>query len=232
MIFSGRPDPTWQIADTTNAPLFNQVQTAVKAGQGLDRSQMPAKLGYKGFLVRVKNDKKEYLILGKRTIKLQKALLNSIPPRVISTKLKRNLAKKISTLHPLTVTHSHEITKRKATTYDDATTNFWNHPNRIGRNNCYNYATNKSTNKPAQPGKGSGQICTEYIKDAVKDAAIRDGLFLHIYTDENNPPPIPEDPTRHLVALFIHPGEGKLAKAIAKAVEPGLLQAYFSLNLL
>ena len=221
-IFSGRRDPTWLIASTTNAPLFNQVQNALKAGQGLDPSQMPARLGYKGFLVTGENDEKEYLIYGKSTITLQKALLDSIPPRVMSTKLKSNLAKKIFTVKPLTITHSHEITKRKATIYNEPTTMFWNRDFVRINNNCYNYATNKDTNTFAQPGKASGREYEELEEIDVRNAARRDGLILYTYNNPD-PPPIPRHPTRHLVALVVDPGKGKLANAITEAVESGPL---------
>ena len=57
-VFSGRPDPQWPVSSVTNAVLFNQIQGAIAKGQALTPSQMPAILGYKGFLVQKAGSKK------------------------------------------------------------------------------------------------------------------------------------------------------------------------------
>jgi hypothetical protein len=49
-------------------------------------------------------------------------------------------------------------------------------PNFQNKNNCYNYATNRHTGSYAQPGKGSGQIFTEFTCNDIKAAVLRDGL--------------------------------------------------------
>jgi hypothetical protein len=77
---------------------------------------------------------------------------------------------------------------------------FWNDPNYIRRNNCYNYASNKRTNTFAQPGRGSGHMYTSLTCPAVTAAAIADGLHhrFDCFPDSEKP--------RWLVALVIAPG--------------------------
>ena len=78
---------------------------------------------------------------------------------------------------------------------------FWNHPDYIRRNNCYNYASNKRTNTFAQPGKGCGHIYTPPPTcSSITTAAICDGLH-HRF----NCFPASEKP-RWFVALVVDPG--------------------------
>jgi hypothetical protein len=77
---------------------------------------------------------------------------------------------------------------------------FWNDPNHIGKNNCYNYASNKRTDTFAQPGRGSGHIYTALSCPAVTAAAISDGLHhrFDCFPDTEKP--------RWLVAMVVAPG--------------------------
>jgi hypothetical protein len=77
---------------------------------------------------------------------------------------------------------------------------FWNDPNYITRNNCYNYASNKRTNTFAQPGRGSGHMYTALTCQAVSAAAISDGLHhrFDCFPDTEKP--------RWLVAMVVAPG--------------------------
>ena len=211
MVFSGRPDPTWMISETTNTTLFNEIQKALNKRHGLKPSRMPEKLGYKGFLVSAENDEKDYLLLGHNTIELQKALLDSIPPGTISLKLKEYVSKSIPRVKPETITHSNMLQKRWATSFDFGQP-FWSSFVVTPRNNCYNYATDIPTFTYAQPGRGTGRMFEQMTKVDVRNAAIRDGLIVYNYR-EAGPPEIPNDPARHLVALVVDPdtGRGKLA---------------------
>ena len=95
-------------------------------------------------------------------------------------------------------------TKRRAFPYNDATKARWR--NKVVDNNCYNYATNKKTNTRAQPGKASGINLQEpYTFNGVRNAAIQDG-FVVFNHNSPMPPPIPNHPKTHLVALFVAPG--------------------------
>lgn len=77
---------------------------------------------------------------------------------------------------------------------------FWNDPNVIGRNNCYNYASNWRTNTFAQPGKGAGQMYTLLTCAEVTRAALADGLHRRFdcFPDTEKPRP--------LMALVVAPG--------------------------
>lgn len=77
---------------------------------------------------------------------------------------------------------------------------FWNDPNVIGRNNCYNYASNWRTNTFAQPGKGAGQMYTSLTCAEVTRAALADGLHRRFdcFPDAEKP--------RWLMALVVAPG--------------------------
>lgn len=77
---------------------------------------------------------------------------------------------------------------------------FWNDPNHITKNNCYNYASNKRTDTFAQPGRGSGHMYTALTCPAVTAAAISDGLHhrFDCFPDSEKP--------RWLVAMVVAPG--------------------------
>jgi hypothetical protein len=79
---------------------------------------------------------------------------------------------------------------------------FWNLPAHIGRNNCYNYASNRRTDTFAQPGRASGQMYSALTCAQVGPAAVRDGARAH-----PNCAPASESP-RWYMALVIAPGPG------------------------
>lgn len=204
-VFSGRPDPQWQVSLVTNAALFNQIQDAIAKGQGLKSSQMPSILGYKGFLVQKAGSKEEYLFVGKNSVDVQTSLIRSIPPKTLSPEFTNNLIKAITGAK---VTSDLMRTKRRAFPFDAATKAYWR--DRQMDNNCYNYATNIKTNTYAQPGNAHGiHLNTPFTFNGVKNAAIQDGLAEFKHNIEL-PPPIPNHPTTHLVALVVATGlDGK-----------------------
>lgn len=78
---------------------------------------------------------------------------------------------------------------------------YWNNdPVTLNNNNCYNYASNRKTNTFAQPGRGSGHMCTVMSCPDVTQAALSDGLHRRYDCF-----PATEKP-RYLVALVIWPG--------------------------
>ncbi len=163
---------------------------------------MPAILGYKGFLVQTKDSKLEYLFFGKQSVDVQTLLLQSMPPNTLSTTFTENLATAIIDAN---FTPQPKKTKRRAFPFDAAAIAFW----RVGRqnNNCYNYATNIRTNTFAQPGRFSGQALNfPFTFNGVKNAAIADRLVQYNH-DIQVPPPIPNIPNTHLVALVVATGQ-------------------------
>lgn len=85
-IFSGRRDPQWTV--DTNHPKFDEIQQLLKDARmhnfTYNPEQMPARLGYKGFLVKSENNVE--LIVGNETVRLQQLLLESIPEDVLPHK--------------------------------------------------------------------------------------------------------------------------------------------------
>ncbi len=77
---------------------------------------------------------------------------------------------------------------------------FWNRSSVIGRNNCYNYASNWRTNTFAQPGKGAGSKYKALTCAEVTRAALADGCH-HRYDCF----PSSERP-RFVLALVVAPG--------------------------
>ena len=81
----------------------------------------------------------------------------------------------------------------------------WNNdPNTRLKNNCYNYATIKTTNTFAQPGKGSGRMYSQLSGPDVLAAAKRDGL-VDFYIPSNRVAQAPRG-VWHVVALVVAPG--------------------------
>jgi hypothetical protein len=78
---------------------------------------------------------------------------------------------------------------------------FWNNSSVIGRNNCYNYASNRRTDTFAQPGRGAGQMYTALTCPEVSRAALADGCHRRYdcFPDTEKP--------RWLMALVVAPGQ-------------------------
>ncbi|HDR5271096.1 TPA: hypothetical protein QCS34_004826, partial [Bacillus thuringiensis] len=77
---------------------------------------------------------------------------------------------------------------------------FWNSPEHLINNNCYNFATNQRTDSFAQPGRATGQMYRVLTCEEVTKGAIADGCqeatscFLEV------------EAPRFLIALVIAPG--------------------------
>jgi len=76
---------------------------------------------------------------------------------------------------------------------------FWNRSEVIGRNNCYNYASNWRTNTLAQPGRGAGKPIQNFNCQDVIRASLADGLHVRYdcFPDSEKP--------RWLMALVVAP---------------------------
>jgi len=75
---------------------------------------------------------------------------------------------------------------------------FWNDPAHIGKNNCYNYASNHRTNTFAQPGRASGHMYHAIDCADVTNGAVSDGASLTCAPPNQAP--------RWFMALVIAPG--------------------------
>lgn len=219
VVFSGRPDPKWDIRPThpRYREIVSQLQIAKKAKLTFRPKDMPARLGFKGFLVKDTMKKKSDLIVGPKTVPLQQLLLKTIPKGIIPKVTLKSVSKEINQGK---VFADVQATKRFAPDYLPS---WWNGNNdRLQYNNCYNYANDRATNTFAQPGRyfalarGLVARARAYALAlrgaAVQAAAVNDGLQV---VNVPRPPqgpfaqnPLPRVPTgpRHLVALVVNPG--------------------------
>ena len=100
-IFSGRPDPEWQVL--TSDPNYKEIERllgiARSAGFIYRHENMPPRLGYKGFLVQnmAKKNAEPELIIGPHTKQLQQLLLKTIPDGVLSKDLCKRISEGIET---------------------------------------------------------------------------------------------------------------------------------------
>lgn len=218
VVFSGVPDPQWNI--TQNSLYYQRIRNLYTTAKTLKYTyfpeQIPAQLGYKGFLIKeVGSRSTESLILGPNTEQLQNLLLRSMPVRMkLPLKIKEaiSLAIKSSKVLPTKLTDFKErIVKRVAPSWEEATTT-WNTINAEKKNNCYNYANDKMTFSPytAQPGRGGGQVWgtteAQITNDRIKEAARRDGLVVVSAGAGGGIPDIKRGSRYHLVALAVDPG--------------------------
>ena len=205
-VFSGLPDPEWSVSQ--RHANYNEIRrlllAARNSGLTYRPEDMPAKLGYKGFLVN--NTVEEQLIVGRETVPLQELLLDTMPRSslLIPEYFRRGVLEVIHT-GDFSAEVSPSIRKRFAPPYLPAQ---WNADLKTRRrNNCYNYANDKITNTFAQPGRGSGRIFNQLIGNVERDAAVRDVLVvLNPHPLGTDPVPVAPGGPEHLVALFVDPG--------------------------
>lgn len=217
VVFSGVPDPQWKI--TQKSSYYRQIRNLYTTAKNWNDTyfpeQIPALLGYRGFLVKEAGSRStESLILGPNTTQLQKLLLRSMPVRIkLRPRFKAAISHAISDPEVLLtkITDFKErIVKRVPPSWEEATTT-WNNINATKNNNCYNYANDKMTSgrRTAQPGKGSGEVwgttAAQITKNGVKEAAERDGLEVVPAGAGGGIPNIPRRSRYHLVALVVAP---------------------------
>lgn len=201
VVFAGRPDPQWRV----DLSAFNDSDYHSIQNVGIDSSCLPAKLGYKGFLVQ--DAARELLIVGSdsEVVRLQQVLLQTMPSGTLPSLLLERVSNEIGSVLDECITSKRKRRKRLAPPFGPF---LWNNvPNIRRKNNCYNYANLQITNTFAQPGRGSGEIFALLNGFFVTSAAMHDGLEVLM------PPPVPAEPVpgapvgpRHLVALFVDPG--------------------------
>ncbi|KAJ7331708.1 hypothetical protein OS493_019302, partial [Desmophyllum pertusum] len=101
VIFSGRRDPEWQVL--MSYPNYKEIQRlldiARTAGFTYRPIDMPARLGYKGFLVHntAMKDTQAEFIGGPNTVQLQKLLLKTMPASMLSENFRKDILETIDT---------------------------------------------------------------------------------------------------------------------------------------
>ena len=197
-IFSGRRDPVWSIPAT--GKIKQLLDSARKQGFAYYTKYIPARLGFKGFVV--KEGKHAQLFVGQKTTELQLLLLQTIPKRLLKSGTYKMVEKAIRSGKVKAEGDSRKY-KRYAPPYNPEQ---WNANDFVMIcNNCYNYATDQFLNNTAVPG--NLDLDEPMTGQTVKDAAVRDGLeVLHNHPTPADPVPAPPADNRHLVALVVEPG--------------------------
>ena len=96
--YSGEFEPQWKILPSN--PSYNKIEQllgeARKHGFVYGSAAMPARLGFKGFLLEdTKMKPKEELIVGPNTVPLQELLLQTMPAGLVSNSVRQIILKEI-----------------------------------------------------------------------------------------------------------------------------------------
>ena len=100
-IFSGRPDPEWQVL--TSDPNYKEIERLLEiaraSGDIYCLVDMPSRLGYKGFLVlnTAKEKAQPELVVGPQTVELQQLLLKTIPDGLLPKEFCEKISEEIDT---------------------------------------------------------------------------------------------------------------------------------------
>jgi hypothetical protein len=208
-LYSGRPNPSWELDDRQIAELARRIQSLT--GATLTKPPgIAGGLGYRGFRIessRVSTlDPDVYVHAG--IVDLNRFDTNRIEtaPELESWLLSTagNALESEETdyvdqqIQPqFTTFHSGIVQPFVVPSYNPGK---WNNDSNIRtRNNCYNYGNDKITNTFAQPGRGSGQIFSALDCGNVGAAAQRDGQ-IPVSSASSTPA------QGHYVALVIWPG--------------------------
>ncbi len=214
-IFSGRPDPKWVLQPNNQMyqNIRGRLDVARKKRLTYSEENIPARLGYKGFLVGSAMMGKPELILGPNTVELQKLLLQTMPKDKSLYHIQGLLLKEIEKGEA-------PVKGRKKRVAPDFNPAPWNAADKVTENNCYNYATNQQTDTYAFPGRKSGfQLPDPFNGPQVQQAAESDGLVTLKGDDVPNiggPFVIPpaHQAAGHLVALVVSPPQRKYHLAL------------------
>ena len=215
-IFSGRPDPVWQLPSSNPAQVtqYRTIKAMLASTvKKFSPAQMPARLGFKGFLVQ-EGLNEPYLIIGPETKELQLQLLASMPLDLPgdSSLLEDNI-KEVKEAVNSGVIKAEEVPQPSASTLRSKRAppylpQEWFQNRKIREcNNCYNYANNVRTNTFAQPGSATGRAFQLINPPSVQASAVSDGLAV-VAPNQPQPLVLPNlGPNQHYVALVVDPGK-------------------------
>jgi len=191
MVFSGRPNPQWQLS-TDQIDALKQKLAGLR-GTTMERPDgMLGGLGYQGFAVCATQEMDiepnifvhaNIVDLGPNSVALRDSgnsleswLLDS-GAGAIDAKVRSYVQQQFAPLYAGTAAVQRKP-KAKVLEVPRYEPNIWNNdPNIRGNNNCYNYANNKITNTFAQPGRAAGTTLPSPLTgQAVARGAISDGL--------------------------------------------------------
>ena len=99
-IFSGRPDPEWQVL--TSDPNYKEIERLLEIARASGfiyrQKDMPPRLGYKGFLVHNTENQKAQseLVVGPQTVELQQLLLKTTPDGLLPKEFCKKISEEIN----------------------------------------------------------------------------------------------------------------------------------------
>jgi hypothetical protein len=225
-MYSGLPNPTWLIENESDAKRLLQ-EIAEDRGATAAVQDGPGHLGYRGLIVEIQRDNladkfalsSEFRIghnSHAKGLDISRRLLGTMAEgRVLEDTLYRGLIEQLEHLAAgddetepdggavTAAPGIAEAARVGVTCYIELgafNPGFWNGPAYIGRNNCYNYASNRRTNTFAQPGRATGHQAKVMACNDVTAAALSDGLHhrYDCFPDSEKP--------RWLMALVVAPG--------------------------
>lgn len=188
-VFSGRPDPSWELSTAQARELTKRLaslskQTLMKP-PGITHG-----LGYRGFSIESNREPHldEHMLIHSSIVDLQRFTANLVDETGIEQWL---LGTGGAALDPDVSKHVEDAIKGKAShqtlvpspltaapsgppPYNPGKWN--NDPSVLRRNNCYNYANDTITNSFAQPGRASGHPAAKIDCADETAAAVSDGL--------------------------------------------------------
>ncbi len=214
-IFSGRPNPTWELSD-------EQAKMLKEKLYGLREktlSKTPAifyGLGYRGFILSSIGDQDlpQTMLINANLVDFGwtresyidrqhdiETWLLETAGNFLDEDTKKTTLEDIHSERNSLDFFSNDKNKSFATLLAEPPYNpgWWNNDAiRLQNNNCYNYGCDTVTNSFAQPGRGSGRMYTSISCGEVGPAAARDGL-VSIANVDNTPA------QGHYVALVVGP---------------------------
>jgi hypothetical protein len=190
-VFSGRPNPTWQLTPDEEREL-NGRMTSMSTFTHQRPTGVVGGLGYRGFLI----TRHDLSFTSSGQVRVHEQIVDrgaDVPNLVDHTQLDHFLLGTYrGTLQPDVLTHVQSSLRATqmfklapgatacptchaadAPTYSP---NDWNNPSVQPRNNCYNYANDHATNTFAQPGRAHGHQTNIMDCAHVQPAAVADGL--------------------------------------------------------
>lgn len=194
-IFSGRPDPEWTVASSS---------ISIDKVTSYDPSEMPPRLGYKGFLVHSGSEQVR-LLVGPETRELQLKLFETMPEDLLSPEVMKEIRSEIKNSKDVQtfITSLPGRSRRNAPPYAPGQ---WQTRRRQLCNNCYNYANNRPTYNFAQPGFNKVEPPQHFtLAEEIHYKALRDGLTDVPPEAVINGVPVQPADNRHVVALVIWP---------------------------
>ncbi len=191
-IFSGRPNPTWELTDEQANQLKDKIYGLTEKAL-LKTPGIYYGLGYRGFIIETLGDKNlpNEMIVNANLVDLGwtresyidknheiELWLLETAGELIDDEIKSVAIEEIKAeRNSIDFFDKNKNLSQELLAEPPYNPGWWNNdPTRRQRNNCYNYACNVVTNSFAQPGRGSGRMYGAISCGEVGAGANRDGL--------------------------------------------------------